>query len=53
MPIKQNVTVIQLLVADPDLSDKGGVGAGGHPDREIRRGGLKTFVFGPSGLSLV
>ena len=50
-PIKQNVIVIQFLVADPDLQIR--EGRGGHPDPEIRRGGPKNFVFGPSGLSLV
>ena len=41
-----------ITVADPDLSDKGG--EGGHPDSEIRGGGLqKIFFFGPLGLILV
>ena len=34
-------------VADPDLQIRGGGGGvgGGHPDSEIRGGGLKKFFF--------
>ena len=31
-----------VAVADPDLQKRGG---GGHPDPEIRGGGLKKLVF--------
>ena len=35
-------------MADPDLQIKMGVGGGGgHPDPEIRGGGLKNFFFRP------
>ena len=35
-------------MADPDLQIRMGVGGGGgHPDPEIRKGGLKNFFFRP------
>ena len=37
-------------VADSDLQIKSG---GGHPDPEIRGGGVSKHFFGPSGLSLL
>ena len=39
-----------LPVADPDLQIRWGPG---HPDPEIRGGGLKKKNIGPLGLSLV
>ena len=30
-------------MADPDLQIRRGGGGGGHPDTEIRRGGLQNF----------
>ena len=38
-------------MADPDLQIR--EGGAGHPDPEIRGGGLKNFFFGPLGLILV
>ena len=38
-------------VADPDLQIR--VAGGGHPDSEVRGGGVSKEIFGPSGLGLV
>ena len=47
MVTKYSVTMGLIAVADPDLQIRGG--RGGHPDPEIRGGGLKNFLFRPFG----
>ena len=49
MVTKYSVAMGLIAVADPDLQIRGG----GHPNPEIRGGGLKKNFFDPSGLSLV
>ena len=54
MVTKYSVAMGLIAVADPDLQigGGGGWGRGGHPDPEIRGGGLKKFFFNLSGLTL-